>query len=130
MAHTLVIGGQPDWITLPFSTTGSPQNLAAHGREIAAGDAEKTLDLTPSVRYRAASSCSGEFRYLSRNYGIYTRSRGIGGIVHNLADVGAKTRYVIATADVMSQVMPTETVKVSNAEGSVSAISAVFGDVD
>lgn len=96
MGDTLIIGGQPDYLGNVVTT------WTKHGREIATGDAEKVLDLAPSVRHRAPSIGSGEHYYMKDwNEEVQSVSspkrfaRGILNIVSNLQDVEAKTRVII-----------------------------------
>lgn len=128
MGHNLVVGGQPDYLsTLIPSWT-------EHGREIAAGDAEKVLDLAPSVRYRLPSVGSGEpyFRtdYSNHIHGSNVPLRGILGAVHNLVDVGAKARVVVgdSTATFVKK-FGTSTVSVTGLTSSGGG-AATFADVD
>ena len=87
--HTFIIGAQPDYLSLMTS-------WFYHGREFVAGDAEKTHDLAPSTRDRGVSVGSGERIYqadLSTILGIPIVQ--VVGVVHNLADIGAKARAVL-----------------------------------
>lgn len=118
--HTFVIGGQPDYLSLMAET-----GWQAHGRELAVGDAEKVLDLAPSVRYRAPSPGSGEF-YFEMNYsGVISGpsgelERGIFAAVHNLQDVAAKARVLIGTGE---KRYPTTTISTTNS-------TSTYADVD
>ena len=121
MAHTIVIGGQPDFIQYARGLGGS---WTAHGREITSGDAEKVMDGAPSVRYRAKSIGSGEF-FFKMGWGSVSPERNILGVCHNLSDVGAKVRVVTGGTSQVSQVLPTATVV-----GGTTNTASVFGDVD
>lgn len=131
MAHTIVIGGQPDYFTQWRNESGFALSWTAHGREITDGvDAEKTLDGAPSVRYRAESIGSGEYRFFGRRWTIGggspfipVPSRGICGIVHNLLDVGARARHIAASSDVFGGlVYPDSTVASSNTADTYEAV--------
>ncbi len=129
---TIIIGGQPNWLSdIINPADGLPFHWSNTGREINSDvDAEKTLDLTPSVPHRAPSVCSGEYGYYARDYGaLRERPRGVAGMVHNLWDVAAKVRAVTATADVFGYVQPDSTVGSSNAQDNAAG-AAGFADVD
>lgn len=128
MSDTLVIGGQPDFLSALINPSiGAPFHWDFTGRELVEDtDAEKVLDLSPSTYHRAPSPCSGEFGYYARNYGSAAAvfPRGIAAILHNLGDVGAKARVVTAMADVIGLVYPQTTVVASSnttADGSTVA---------
>lgn len=122
MTHSIVIGGQPDYLTAIVTDEGNVFPWFGHGREITTGDAERVLDLAPSVRYRAASIGSGEFRYFHRFFPVQlTLAHMIGAIVHNLDGVGAYARMVTASSDCFSQVMPAGAVVASTNTASVAA---------
>jgi len=123
MPHNLVIGGQPDYLAYFYENLGF--SWLIHGREITAGDAEKTLDRTPSVRYRAKSPMSGELYFKGQygNFGGSPRDRSIAGIVHNLADIGARVRVIVGSTAQITNTFPTSTVEQDNT-------TSVFGDVD
>lgn len=125
MPDTLLIGGQPDYLTAITDGQGNHLGLTTHGREIVSGDAEKTMDLTPSTRYRLPSIGSGEPRYLHRNFGSQqTLAHMIGCIVHNLDGVGAKARMVVGgNPECIDTAPPTTTVDDDNT-------TSGFADVD
>lgn len=115
MTHSFIFGGQPDYLTSLVDNSGNVFGWDTHGREITSGDAEKVLDLAPSVRYRAKSIGSGEFRYFHQDFGqTVTLAHQIGCIIHNLDGVGGKARMVAASSDCFSQVLPNTTLVASS----------------